>query len=333
MFSSSSSFRSLATVSLFGLMSVLAGCGGQAGGTDVAAVDSALSANVATVASAAASSDANAPKPMGTHLQRRGHRGPESLAFAALRAPINLTADQRTKIETALKESRAAVKDSSAPTKEERVARASALASAIRSGNVAALESKSDAGKPEERAKRFEERAAAGAKMLATVHDTLTKDQRVALVAALSKHADQPRGDAERSERVRTAESKTATVDGREHGRRGMKGLLAGLDLTQAQKDALHQKFEAAKPTDAERTAMKAKREAARTERTARLQTFVNDSFDAKAFVTPTASQIAAKDLGRGQNGRAKRLAVLTSVLDAAQREKLAARIEQSPQK
>ncbi|MEO8797095.1 MAG: Spy/CpxP family protein refolding chaperone, partial [Polyangiaceae bacterium] len=100
------------------------------------------------------------------------------------------------------------------------------------------------------------------------------------------------------------------------------------LNLTQAQKDAIKTKMEADKPSDADREAMKAKRETMHKERTAKLETFASDTFDATAFVTRPADAANGPKVDR----RAKKLAIITSVLDASQREKLAQKIEQGPQ-
>ncbi len=78
--------------------------------------------------------------------------------------------------------------------------------------------------------------------------------------------------------------------------------------------------------------AMKAKHEAFRSEKQSRLATFANDTFDATAFVTPPAG---AMDPANAQklhvDPMTRELSVITSVLTPAQREKLAARIEQGP--
>jgi len=60
----------------------------------------------------------------------------------------------------------------------------------------------------------------------------------------------------------------------------------------------------------------------------AKLQSFKGDSFDANAFVTPPAGMPKFD----GANRMAKDLQVVVSVLDPAQREKLAQKIELGPQ-
>ena len=107
--------------------------------------------------------------------------------------------------------------------------------------------------------------------------------------------------------------------------------LLADLDLTQEQKDAIKTKLEAqrpAKPSEEQREAMKAKFESMRSAMQVKLESFKGDKFDATAFVTPP-KDLAGPPAG-GMN-RVNHLAIITSVLTPAQRETLAARIEQGP--
>ena len=110
--------------------------------------------------------------------------------------------------------------------------------------------------------------------------------------------------------------------------------LLANLDLTQAQKDAIKAKLEAqrpAKPSEEQRAAMKAKRESMRTAMKARLESFKADGFDATAFSAPPKELAGAAPAGR--MNRMNELAVITSVLTPEQRETLATRIEKGPTK
>ena len=72
---------------------------------------------------------------------------------------------------------------------------------------------------------------------------------------------------------------------------------------------------------------MKAQHEAFETQMKARLATFASDNFDATAFVTPPAGVIQ-----QGHKDRmVEDLAIISSVLDASQRDKLATRLEQGP--
>jgi len=175
--------------------------------------------------------------------------------------------------------------------------------------------------------------------MLASLHDTLTPAQRVALVDSIEKHAPKHgRGPGAHARKRPTQDDRAARgprPDGDRHLRPhggpgpGPMFLLHGIDLTQEQKEALRAKLEAerpAKPSEAEREAMKTKFLAMRTEMKARLESFKGDAFDAKAFVTPPSG--FDKPMGPSP---AKELATVVSILTPAQREALAARIEKGP--
>ncbi|MDB5215831.1 MAG: hypothetical protein JWO86_3758 [Myxococcaceae bacterium] len=163
------------------------------------------------------------------------------------------------------------------------------------------------------------------ASALTTLHATLTPVQRRALVDAIAKraaehpdhHAGGPPPDGMRP---------------KGDGPGPMRGLLEGLDLTKAQEDAIRAKLDAqrpAPPTEAQRAAMKQQHEAMRAAMKAKVETFASDTFDANAFVARPAG---APGPGPDHADRfAKDLAAVMSVLDAAQREKLAAKIEAGP--
>ena len=107
-------------------------------------------------------------------------------------------------------------------------------------------------------------------------------------------------------------------------------GMLAGLDLTQEQKDAIKAKLDAqrpAAPTAEQREAMKTKMESMRTEMKAKLESFKSDKFDATAFVTPPKDLARPEMAGHPKNP----LADIVPLLTPAQRESLAARIEKGP--
>lgn len=293
------SFRATATASLLGLLVALAGCSAQTGATG----------------SAGSSETIQAVEP-GPAAQAVNFHGPgqEHLLVAALREPsLSLTAAQKTAIEGAL----TASASPRAPSAEGR-SRMMALAAGVRSGKV-----DTSVQAPNGDAERSAH-LAASAKAIDTLHATLTPEQRRALVDAVSKRTEH-RGPPPGMEANRDAKGE------RHHGGRGDHGpmghLLAGLDLTQAQQDAIHTQMEAQKPTAADHEAMKKQFESFHTAMQARLQTFANDTFDATAFVTPPAGAVM-----KGHEDRmAKDLAIITSVLDSAQREKLATRIEQGP--
>jgi Spy/CpxP family protein refolding chaperone len=324
------SIRKSATLSILGFLFVLAGCGSQAGGSDV------TQPGVAAQAELAPAIKADVTPVKFEHGFRRG--GPDMLLRTALHAPINLTAEQKSTIEGALKE--LAPKPGTEKPNFDRSQHAKELAAAVRSGKV---ESVGIGQKNEQFAKFIESRRAAMAKAITTLHSTLTKEQRSALVDSINARSQKMANAMKEGKFEHKFEGKA--LDGKENsermarrgdhegGRPGFgNGFLQDLDLTQAQKDAIHAKLSANKPSEADHEAMKAKWEAARKDRTARLATFVEDKFDATAFLARKpdgASPKAAGPLPEGQ--RVNRLAVIVSVLDPAQREKLAARIEQGP--
>ncbi len=305
------SFRALTTASLLGLLVTLAGCSAESG-TASGADTTAKSKDTASAVTAGEQVN-RGPQ----HGPGRG--GPEMmLVGTALHdGTVNLTAEQKATIEAAI----AANKPAAAPAFDK--TRVSALAAGIRSGKIDAAAVSAPQGPSAEMRAAHQ---AGAAKVLATLHSTLTPEQRTALVAAVTKHGEGhgPKGD-------------------RAHGPKGersmhgghagpMGGMLEGLDLTQAQQDSIKTKLEAqrpAAPSEADRAAMKSQHEAMRTAMQTKLQTFATDSFDATAFVTPPAGAPAMK--GPGAERFATDLQIITSVLEPAQREKLAARIEAGP--
>ena len=235
------------------------------------------------------------------------------MLVAALREPLNLSAEQKSTIEGAL-----AANAPKAPPAFDKT-RVATLAAGIRAGKVDATMTMRSGADSEMAAHQ-----AASAKALATLHATLTPDQRRALVDAIAKRA------AEHG-------PKDGMAGGPPHDRAGgpppggpMGGLLEGLDLTQAQRDAIRTKLDAQRPAPTDREAMKAQHEAFRTAMQAKLQTFASDSFDAAAFVAPPPGALKGGP-GEHADRMAAELAIITSVLEPAQREKLATKIEQGP--
>ena len=315
-------FRSM-TLPLFALVAALAGCSAEAGTS--AGAESTGDARSNVVAEQAAKEESGKG---GHRVRAMAHRptgGPDFLVHAALRAPINLTAEQKATIEGLVK--------ATAPRGHERnAAGAQKLAAAIRSNSVEGM----DPPKLDESARQA--RIAASAKALATLHDTLTPEQRVALVDGITKRA------AEHGQKHGQKHGERGPRPDGERGFRGRGGpggpggapmaLLAGLDLTQEQKDAIKTKLDAqrpAKPTAEQREAMKAKMESMRAGMQAKLESFKADQFDATAFVTPPKDLVPRE--GAVLRGHANPLAVITPVLTPAQREALAARIEKGPMK
>ncbi len=306
-------FRTLFPI--VGVVTALAACSGEDGPTDRAATASAAvqapAAPVAEVDAAAADEERGRP-----HV-RRHHRGPDFLVMAALHEDIDLTSAQRSTIEALVEQQHG----------KARLARdkahAGALATAIRAGkiDIATLRKRPDAA-------AMKERSAAAASALATLHQTLLPEQRVALVdAVVANHAAGPKL------RVRKP-------DGRHHrrggdfkiGSHGPLGLLEDIGVTEEQRAQIVAKLDAQRPSDAERQAkheaMKAEFESMKKERDAKLQTFKQPSFDAARFVTPPAN-IENKIGPRGHGDRMLQdLAVMVPLLTPEQREKLAQNIE-----
>lgn len=257
--------------------------------------------------------------------------GPGSLLFAALHEDIALTAAQRTTIQGLVDASRPQPPDANAAPGKDKAA---ALAAAVRSGKVDAvtLQPPKDAMEA-----AHKEHAAKLASSLTTLHDTLSKEQREklvdAIVAKAKEHGPGHKGPHEGGKRPGPPEGGPQA-----HGPHGPHGhgpmhLLEGIDLTEAQKKSLEEKLAAARPappSDADREAMRAKHEEMKKVFDAKLQSFKADAFDANAFVTPPEGGPRGPMAGHAEQ-MAKELSIILSVLDPAQREKLAAKIEQGP--
>src|SRR5262249_47430535 len=153
--------------------------------------------------------------------------------------------------------------------------RMTALAAGIRAGKVdsSAIPAPAKSG---DFTARIAARKTAMANALTTLHDTLTPDQRKALVDSMAtKHA---------AFAAKAGEKRAPMQKGHGRSHDFMGGMLRGLDLTQAQKDAIHAKLSANRPvlTAEQKSEMKAqwtaKRETFRQDRQAKLQSFVSDS-------------------------------------------------------
>lgn len=300
-------FRSM-SLPLFAFVAALAGCSAEAGtSSGVATADEARS-------SVAAETADSSERKIGMRPIAHRPAGPDFLLRAALRAPIDLTPEQRKTIEGLVEQTRP-------PRPQFDASRAQKLAAAIRNNSVAELE----APKPDESA--FQAHLAASAKALATLHATLTPAQRAALVDSIGKPA--------KGEKLRAGERGARRAHGARGGHLkggfggpGPMGMLAGIELTAEQKKALEAKLEVARPaqpTAEQREAMKARMESMRAERKAKLESFKSDNFDANAFVAPP------KDLPRPEWTPKNPLAEIVPLLTPEQRETLAARIEKGP--
>jgi Spy/CpxP family protein refolding chaperone len=271
------SFRTLFPV--LGVVAFLGGCSGSE------TTNTGVAANAVTATPAK-----DETMHRGPHGRPHGG-GPELLIFAALHEPIHLTAEQRGTIEGLAKHDRP---DLAAERPAPDKAKSAELASAIRAGSIDAAKLHADHDP-----KLMKEHSAATATKLATLHKTLTAEQRSALVDAIAaKHGKQ------------------AHHEMGPHGEGHIGHILDGLDVTQAQRDQIKAKLEAERPTEADLAAMK-------QEHDAKLQSFKGGAFDANAFVAPPAN--APKMADR----MAKELQIVVSVLTPEQREKLAQKIEQ----
>lgn len=314
------SFRTMFPI--FGVIAVLAGCSAES--STNGNVDSASNAqSKSTVAK-----DVRAPEGKGFHA--RMHGGPEFLLFAALREDIKLTPEQRTTIEGLVAQNKPKEPSEKARAEVRDPARVASLAAGIRAGKVDAALLKST---HEGHEAAMKERTAANASALATLHKTLTKEQRVALVDAMAANRAKHEGKEHKFGRPGAeGQERHPAMHDMHEGRAPLDGLLEGLDLTSAQQETIRTKTAAITgPSDADREAMKTKFEAMKKDREAKLQSFKNDEFDATAFVAPPVNADAAAHKQSHAARMAEQLSVVVSVLDAAQREKLAQKIEQGP--
>ncbi|AKT37691.1 Spy/CpxP family protein refolding chaperone [Chondromyces crocatus] len=273
-----------------------------------------------------------------------GPPGPDHLLVAALHE-LDLSDAQVSAIEGALETLRAEKER----TRPEGGAPFAALAEGVRAGkiDVAAVVAKAPSGEP------FAGARDAMAKALETLHATLTKAQRQALVEGLearfAAHAPGGPGKAgggppgERAGGPPGPPPAHALHAGQRHERAGagpehagpppggpLGHLLGRLDLDEAQQEAIARILEADAPAAPDHEAMKKRFEAVHVEMRARLQGFVADAFDAKAFLAPPAD---AKGAGPASHleRMAKTLSAVVPLLDPAQRETLAKALEQGP--
>lgn len=196
-----------------------------------------------------------------------------------------------------------------------------ALAEGVRAGSIdkAAIEAKLG---PMESG--IEEHRARMAEALSTLHATLTKEQRRALVDAISakmeeKGARGPKGEGPKGERGGW-------------GDHGMKGgplghMLGDLNLTDEQRSKIDEALEASRPSEADREEKKEAFEAMRAEMKARIEGFAADSFDAKAFLAGDAKKGPRAHLDRMITS----LAAIVPILTPEQRTSLADKLEKGP--
>ncbi len=291
-------------------------------------------------ATAAVQSDTDADRPgRGMRGHGRGMAGPGALFHLAL-GDLDLTEAQRTKIEEAMKTLEPPERGDRArpdPTK---------LADAIRANKVDAKALAAELAPPEK-----PDMAAMHGKVVAALqvlHDTLTTEQRSALVAsAKEKLAKGPGPDGEhgpRGGRRGPPDAADGPPDGRERGGPpGMKGkgspvdhLLHGIEITDAQRakidEALGKADLAGPPKDApSREDMEKRMAEMKARGAAMLDAFAKDAFDAKASVPQPPE--GAMPHGPPQGRFLEALAVIVPLLEPAQRDELADRIMEGPMK
>lgn len=322
------SLRSMLSVSVLSVVTVLAGCAADTTSDESAGNEpSALTAE--TSEGNVASADANeAQRPgRGPHGPGRRGGGPDRLLRAALHADLGLSAEQKSTLE-ALMVRPAKPADGKDLVQRPRFdeSHATTLAAAIRSGNVDTLTPPAPSAeqKAEHQARREAHRAEA-AKKLATLHATLTPAQRSALVAAVEERAGtHAKGENAKGEHGKREHGK-GFGPGRHHGAPPFMAMLKDLELTEAQKTALHTAMQANRPAKVSKEERAQKHEAMRAERKQKLASFAREDFDATSFLA------RAEKPHHDKLGKANPLAALVKVLDAKQRETLAARIEQGP--
>ncbi|MDC3954027.1 Spy/CpxP family protein refolding chaperone [Polyangium jinanense] len=254
------------------------------------------------------------------------HHGGGELLVTALHE-LDLTDAQRKTIEGAL----STLGDAH---EADRKAFHKALADGVRAGKIDEAAVKAKLGDGE---KIANERRAAVAKALNTLHATLTPAQRAELVAHVEermakhgpegmKHARGPRGPEDGERGPRGPEGAMRGPRG-EHGPMGF--FLHGLDLRDEQRAQIKSALEASRPEKPEgmdREAWAKKHEEMRTRMKAGLDAFRSEKFDAEALLP---SKEMRPEMG---DHLVKALSAIVPVLDAEQRSTLAQRIEEGPQ-
>jgi Spy/CpxP family protein refolding chaperone len=270
----------------------------------------------------ASAEQAATAKPEAKGAHRFGHHGPAGLLFAALHAPIDLTSEQRTKIQTLVDDIRPR------GDRAGKQAHAQALAAAIRAGSI-------DPAKLAPPSEQIEAHRASLEKALASLHSTLTPEQRTRLVEAVATHGkDKPWKKHGKHEgkhgKHEGKHGKHEGKHGKHEGKHGKFGgdpathpMLEGLGLTEAQQQAIRTKLAEERAADDRPT--KDQKMRWKAERESKLQSFASATFDAKAFVGDGGF---AK---RGHGRMLERLAIIVPILTPAQRDALAAKVERGP--
>lgn len=226
-----------------------------------------------------------------------GRPGAKQLLLAALHH-IDLTSNQRSRVENAM-HAMALTAPSARSVRSE-------IAAGIRAGKIdeaAVLAKFADA-------RLAADRPALAASALDTLHATLTANQRRGLVTLVLKHID----------------NHGAEQEGLEPGRKGIvERLLSGLNLSGDQRASVARILAAPAPTE-DLDQIKALRDQVRTQ----VSSFASDHFDSAACAASlktTVDTVMRWHVRRTLHT----LATILPVLDPAQRESLATRIENAP--
>lgn len=254
----------------------------------------------------------------------KGHRDPAGMLLRTALKELDLTAEQRATLEGLRDAKRGAKGPGYGPADFHQ-----SLIKSLKTGTLdrAALEAEMEAKQKlaEEQTKQRNER-------LATLHATLTPEQRQALVASVrtrleakaAKRGDKPQGD-------RKGRKDKRGYHGRgDHGCAMIAKLTRGLDLTaeqQAQIDALTAKAQANRPSEGD---WADKREDKLVQIGAMLDAFVADSFDPAASAPePTPMKDPAAKIAL----HAEQVEALIGILTPEQRAQLVERIKSQPGK
>jgi Spy/CpxP family protein refolding chaperone len=263
-----------------------------------------------------------------------GGGGPDHLLMAALHE-LTLTDAQKSTIEGLLAKNGPGAREHGP---QDRVA-LTALTESVRAGKIDAAAVIAKIGAND---RGPDAHLAETASALQTLHTTLTKEQRRALVdsmtARMADHGPPP-GAPPQDKGARGPDGARGPRDhgpggpgGERFGKGGPLGhMLDGLSLTDAQRTSIDSALAAQRPAAPDHEAMKKGFEAMKTEMSARLESFAADTFDAKAFLAPPANAPQGKPMMHPMARMVNELAVVVPLLDATQRETLAAQLEKGP--
>ncbi len=257
----------------------------------------------------------------GSHGQRGKHSHP--LLVAALH-DIELTAEQRKTIETALA-------DLDSGQQGHMKTFHKALADDVRAGKIDESSIKAKIGDMD---KFASERRAAVSKAIATLHSTLTAEQRTALVTHIKEQMQKFGGKHDKHE-DKHEDKHDDQKDGEGHGPRGegrgarghhggpMLFLLHGLDLTEEQREQIRAAMPPKPDKDADDRAAKHQEHRAQMDKA--LEAFKGATFDASAVLPEREHK------GEHADRFIKMLKAAVPVLTAEQRAELAKRLEEGP--